>query len=172
MPYGHLLPEQRAALRPYVEGRCVHDLGAGDLGLSHALLELGASKVVAIDKEYRVSNDPRIEAIECYFHEVAEDVDVGFASWPMNFEDYGLLKLVQRTPMFIYLGKNTDGTSCGGHDLFEHLSGREVLSHVPAKTNTLIVYGPKRVERPRLKEEHASLTALERLWWYEELMAT
>ena len=51
MGYGRLYASQQVALKPFLEGRTVFDLGAGDLVLSHLLVELGAQKVVAIDKD-------------------------------------------------------------------------------------------------------------------------
>ena len=52
MPFGQLNKAQLKALVPLVRGKVIHDLGAGDLGLALELLNLGASKVIAIDKEY------------------------------------------------------------------------------------------------------------------------
>lgn len=55
MGYGHLYAPQQTALKPVLEGKTVLDLGSGDLILSHMLVELGAAKVVAIDKDHDYS---------------------------------------------------------------------------------------------------------------------
>jgi predicted RNA methylase len=47
--FGKLLPRQRRILSRVVNGRVVHDLGAGNCLLSKKLLNMGAAKVHAVD---------------------------------------------------------------------------------------------------------------------------
>lgn len=55
MPFGVLNDTQTAEVKKVVQGRVVHDLGAGDLALAHLLIQLGAKKVVAIDRRRQLS---------------------------------------------------------------------------------------------------------------------
>ena len=50
MPFGVINNTQSKAVQQAVQGRVVHDLGAGDLAMAHLLVHLGAKKVVAIDR--------------------------------------------------------------------------------------------------------------------------
>src|SRR6185295_6166075 len=80
----------------------------------------------------------------------------------------GLSELVRRANVVIYLGKNTDGTVCGGGGLWCELIQREILSYEPDPKNTLIVYGPARVGRELRGEEFAACN-LERIHRYAEV---
>lgn len=171
MPYGKLTDQQARVVAQHVAGREVHDLGAGDLALASQLLTLGATTVSALDRNLpRKSPDPRIFLTQGYFHQYRGDIEVAFVSWPCNWQDRGLTGLLRRTPLVIYVGKNTDGTVCGGEDFWRSLQGREVLAYLPAPDNSLIVYGPRNANRPLLGEEWAGLET-ERIVSYEELEA-
>ena len=175
MPYGSLSPEQEAAIRPYVEGKNVHDFGAGDFSLSYQLLDLGAKHVTAIDKEERplgrTPKDKRITSFYGYFHEYPAPVDVLFLSWPVNYPDISLAVHARRAGTLIYLGKNTDGTACGSTDLFNAMIYRELLTYVPHRKNALIITG--RFDdclkaREPTGEERAAMTSSRKMWTYEE----
>jgi len=168
MPFGRITPEQMAVIRTHVEGQTVHDVGAGDLGLAQELLVLGASRIVAIDRSLPAAPDPRITLFEDYFHNCHECPRVAFVSWPQNTYDLGTRKLLARSQVVIYLGKNTDGISCGGPSFFDSLLTREVKAYVPDPLNTLIVYGPRDVKRSPRGEEKAAIQQ-ERIWSFEEV---
>ena len=159
MPYGQLNKFQSKVLAEIVAGKVVHDLGSGDLALAIQLVKLGATKVIAIDKEYQYGYyqfpdvQPEIEVRGQAFQEMDEDIDVAFVSWPANY-DNGLLGVLKRSKQIIFLGKNTDGTSCGTKDLFLYLATRKVEHQYPSKQNTLIHYSNE-LERPRY--EYSSL---------------
>jgi hypothetical protein len=160
MPYGTLNAAQEECLKHLVAGKVVYDLGAGDLVLAHKLLELGAAKVVAIEKElFFVDNvAPEIEVRRQYFQHMNEDIDIAFVSWPANY-DNGLLPILKRTKTIIYLGKNTDGSMCGTPALFQYLITRKIEEHVPSRPNTLICYS-EQLDKPRwhgVQEEEAAL---------------
>jgi hypothetical protein len=147
--YGRLSKKQLEALQPHVSGRHVHDLGAGNLELSKALLSLGAQKVTAIDKIVMTPTDPRIEVRKAYFHDLDDLApDVAFISWPVNHDQPELFRVLRAATKVIYLGKNSDGTSCGHPTLFRDLLKRELLTYVPERDNTLIV-GGRTLEVPR-----------------------
>lgn len=170
MPYGTLTDQQLEVLGRFVTGQVVHDLGAGDLALSRTLLLQGAEKVYAVDKALpRKSPDPNIVLVPGYFHHYPAVPTVAFVSWPSNYADMGLVRVVERSQRVIYLGCNTEGTSCGSLMLFEHLCQREVLAHIPDRQNTLIVYGPATVSRKPLGEERAALTP-SRVWSFQETL--
>lgn len=150
MPFGSLYPSQRKVVRSLVQGRIVYDLGAGDLGLSHQLVHLGAAQVVAVDaKPMPTPHTPQVTLLQKSFRECLQDpqcptsIDVAFLSWPINHPTIanGLLHVLRRSRIVLYLGKTTDGTMCGDSDLFRFLCCRELLSYIPRIQNTLIVYG-------------------------------
>lgn len=162
---------QQEAIQEVVRGRVVHDLGAGDFVLAHELLRMGASKIVALDKEapHTWKGDARIQVVRGYFHAYTGDIDVAFMSWPQNYNDEGVLRLIERAGTVVYLGKNTDGSACGSLRMFDHLVGRELLAHVPDRANTLLIYGKLLAEpREAVGEELAALASYERMWTFEE----
>lgn len=180
MSYGSLSAPQRAALAPFVKGKKVHDIGAGDLALSNELLMMTAKQIIAVDShEYPalrrhagMSKPPsKIERVTTYFHKYMDPIDTAFVSWPINHYDPGLVAIVERSRVVIYLGKNSDGTACGFPAFFLPLSKREVHVYIAERANTLIVYGPRPVERPMYGEERASILIDERMWPFDELEA-
>lgn len=170
MAYGSLNHAQQTALRPYVRGRVVHDLGAGDLSFSHDLLvHFSASWVVAVDKwiDKRAIHlvHVNVKPVECYFHAYAppppyDIIDVAFASWPPNYpDDEGLVRLCHKAQIIAYLGKNTDGSACASPSFFRETLRRELLAYVPDRRNTLLIVGaPLDVPREPTGEERAGLT--------------
>lgn len=162
---GALNEEQCERLAPFVKGKVVLDLGAGDLSLSRVLVQMGA-KVVAVDKEDPGVVVPGVRFVRSYFHDLRERAPVAFVSWPVNWHSDIVPILVASTTV-IYLGKNTDGTACGDPNLWEHLRAREVLAYVPDRRNTMAIYGPNFVERDPTGEELASASVLKSMS-YEE----
>jgi len=162
MPHGYLNDEMEEAIAKLIQGKTVWDLGAGDYGHARRLVELGASKVIAIDKEISKDCGPlNIEPRMCYFKDVevpSEGIDVAWVSWPCNYPLLGLKRLLEGSKLVIYLGLNTDGNACGPKDIWEHLACREIVSHVPNRRNSLIAYGGA-LKKPRqlLGEEFAVL---------------
>jgi hypothetical protein len=174
MGYGKLLGKQEDAVKALVQGKDVCDLGAGDMELSVKLLELGATKIIAVDKEDYPVPDPRIVRILSYFNNVwrhTRPPKIAFISWPINHADPSLARLVDRFPFIAYLGKNTDMTSCATPGFFQPLLRREVMAYIPNRKNVLIIYGPNSVEREPYGEELAAITAYEKAWYYEEAEA-
>lgn len=160
--FGRLSDAQRELLRPFVAGRVVHDLGAGSGALSLILLELGATHVVAIDKELGLQTHDLVTSVECYFDEYSSDdpIDTVLVSWIPNYPTPGLSFLASLAKQVIYLGKNTDGSSCGTRELMVGLLSRHVLAHAPERQNTLTVYGESQgryVDRQVTGEEYAAL---------------
>jgi hypothetical protein len=156
--FGRLSDEQQHAVRPLVVGKVVYDLGAGSGELARLLVCLGAERVVAVDKEdFPPLDDPRIERRFQYFEHCEERPELVFLSWPMNYQDPGLFRLVSSARLVVYVGKNTDGTSCGWPSLFRALSAREILCYKPERRNTLICYGDKQLVRPLVGEEYAAI---------------
>lgn len=168
--YGKLIAGHVKALRPHVAGRVVHDLGAGDMEKARLLLHLGAEKVHAVEKDsYPFSLPLRIDRHEMYFKDYRPaEIDVAFLSWPSNHLLEGLLPLLVKAKTIIYLGKNTDGTSCGFPALFVYLTTRRLLVHKPHPRNTLIIVG-ERLRKPRAPEheELAGIRAYDELLRYD-----
>lgn len=161
MGEGRLSSEQCAVVRRFTEGQRVHDLGAGDLSLARKILnEFKAESVVAVDKDSRAA-DANVKVVRAAFNTyralLQAPIQVAFVSWPLNCQLPGLLDLLAPAGAVIYLGKNTDGVACGWPGFYLDLSAREVLAHVPERRNTLIVYGPQRVNRLPLGEELAGI---------------
>jgi len=172
MPHGKLFPAQADALKPFIEGKDVHDFGCGDLELSHQLLDLGASQIVAVDRhspsrEILKAASPKIRFIPKYFHDFREPVETLFLSWPVNWYDYALGEYIEKAKMVIYLGTNVDGTACGYPDMWDYLRTRRVLAHVPHPGNTLLVYSSEYIRRPMVGEEWAALNQ-DRIYSFEE----
>jgi hypothetical protein len=176
MFHGQLSKIQQEALKPYILGKKVHDLGAGGFELTHKLIDLGAEGVIAIDRYSPfpspsffdlAPNQGKIQFVQSYFHDYHEPIQTAFCSWPVNWQS-GLDHIAARTETFIYLGSNTDGSMCGYQDMWQHLRTREILAHLPERKNTLIVYGPKTVDRPEVPEERAALN-LDKMWSYGAL---
>jgi hypothetical protein len=142
--YGKPSQAQREALQPYVQGLHVHDLGAGTHPhyMALELLALGATGVTAIDpKESLPPEDPRIQVVCASLLDlVGLAPDVGFVSWPPRTAE-GLLSILEATKTLVYLGKNTDGVSCGFPELFQLMTRRGLLAYVPDRQNCLIVLG-------------------------------
>lgn len=159
MSYGVITLEQAEFIRWFVAGRHVTDLGAGDCEHTQRLLGCGATRVTAVDKQLLPTGWPIgcMDLIETYFRDFDDPVDVAFLSWPPNWACPGLVEALGRASTVIYLGKNTDGTSCGWPGLWQHLVRRTILAEYPNPSNTLIVYGRPCPERPLLPEEAAAL---------------
>jgi hypothetical protein len=163
--HGKLNDEQEAVLRRFVMGYNVHDIGAGQLALAKKLQELGAHTVTAIDKMYShhmvFTPHPSITLVGEYFEEYARHghfIDVAFVSWPEVHGQRRIVDLLRGARTIIYLGSNFDGTACGSVEMFQYLSQREVLALVPAKWNSLIVYGHTYpIQRRLLPEEYAAI---------------
>lgn len=157
-----------ATIKPYIAGRVVHDLGAGDCVLAMMLLRSGALAVEAVDKEYLgggVQLPPSGRYHRAAFKDYRpETIDVAFVAWPENDRGVstGLLSLLQRAQTVIYLGKNTGGVMCGTPALFRHFASREFLAYEPDKLNVLCVYGAplgwQRTGDELRQEEVAGLT--------------
>lgn len=144
----------------------MHDLGCGDELLSGDLIKLGAKGVIAVDKDLTVDARYRsvhphhkgVTGVRATFEEYAKKtpkIDVAFVSWPVNRVEEGLLTLVSRSKLVIYLGKCTDGACCGWPGLFKHFLSRELIAHVPDEYNSLLAYGrtlpdPRRGENEEL----------------------
>ncbi len=140
--YGLLTDEMIATIRPLVQGKTVVDLGAGTCTKSRLLKEWGASVVIAVDS----TEMPPVEGIEqqcCRFHEaeLPAEIDVGFVAWPQNYEVPGLIEILERCRVVIYLGSNYDGMINGWPGLFEHMLGRALLHDFHIKENSLVIIG-------------------------------
>ena len=161
MSHGALNLEQSLLVERVVRDQVVYDFGASDLRLSCELLRLGASKVIAIDKEpVRFRGIPNeIEFRQSLFQDVQDDpIDIAFVSWPPN-HDTGLVPILRRSRTILYLGKNTDGTACGTPGMFQYLLKRKA-EYLPDRHNTLICYTDfLTVERQPFPEERASITS-------------
>lgn len=147
MSFGSFSLAQTKVLKKYVKGKVVYDLGAGDLSLSNLMIGLGAKSVVAIDKDIKgMSYDEtsktigNIEQRKILFDKVKDYPEVALGSWISTYAN-GIEDIIDRSQVFIYLGKNTDGTACGTAKLFERLLFRDVLAYHPHPRNCMIVYG-------------------------------
>jgi len=160
--FGQFTPEMHKAIGEAVDNQVVWDLGSGWLYHSQMLLDLGARRVVAIDKCLKTkSKDPRVTIVEKCFSDVESPHEeiVAFLSWPDNHPLPGLIPLLAVSKTVVYTGRNTDGNSCGWGDLFKHLLRRELLAHVPHPKNSLLVCGEILDEyRPPPPEEFAGIT--------------
>lgn len=169
MDWGFLSDKQSEAVKKFVRGREVWDLGAGDGGFSEFLSRSGCKRVVAVDKE-PLRTIPGVENRREYFAEITDPIDVAFVSWPQNKIDYGLLNMFERAKDIIYLGRNTDWSATGFEALFNEMRKRELLYSLPERRNTLQVVGPKRVKRNPTEEEWVATQMYEKMYTFEEMM--
>ena len=167
--FGRLSEEMENEIERVVKNRIVFDLGAGDLGFSKRLVEMGAAHVVAIDKALPKgkTRSKRITLCPVYFDQyrasglrMPSREDVAFVSWPSNRPMPGFLDFTAMAGTVIYLGKNTDGNCCAWPEFFFQCNLRKVLAHVPDRRNDLIIYGDALKEgdkRKMLLEEWAGI---------------
>jgi hypothetical protein len=179
--WGSVLPEMDTILAPLVRGQEVWDLGAGTtLGGAHHLLDLGAAKVIAVDKSAipkAACKGRPIPRVHSYFHDVSvpeAGIKVALLAWPENHRLVGLIKILRRCETVIYLGSNVGGNACGWSELWDYFHFREVVAYVPDRRNSLIVYGrhtdPEH-RRPLLGEEAAGGCGLMVSFEFSEEMA-
>jgi len=176
MVYQILSENQKQALIRAIKGQTVHDLGACDLILTRELVKLGAKQVIAIDKKpvaIPYSDEP-IQLVTGYFVDYQTPIDIAFVAWPHQdpIVGEGLVNLINRARIVIYLGKNTDGIACGFADFFKALLKRDMINYVPNRANTLIIYEKKlKVARYPRGEEFAALTRFTHPepWSYAEI---
>lgn len=172
MPYGKLVGTQGAALSEFITGRIVHDLCCGDGTLTKWMAANGARHVHAVDINSGVLpvrfKAPNITRHHCalahYLRNMAvTPKDMAFCSWPSNSNTEALLPTIKKFNRVAYLGKNTDGTACGQHDLWRHLTKRTLFHEVADKTNCLLLYTTNEVfPEPmfRSEEEIAGLLSV------------
>lgn len=168
--FGELSNNQLQKLQPYVSNKIVYDLGAGTGEHSTILAKLGAKQVVAVDKEsIRISHSSKILKIEKSFIEIeVKDIDIAFLSWPVNYHCNGLISLLKRSNRIVYLGRNTNGTTCGTVDLFEYFLHRKLIDYISEYRNTLIIYGEEILKRISNLQEEIAIFSSE-IQWYSEL---
>lgn len=170
IPFDNLSPMQRVHLQHVVEGRTVHDLGAGDLTYAHDLTIIGASHVVAIDKEPVSNPFAEVTFQHKRFVDVQDDIDIAFISWPANYVNH-IEVPASRARTIVYVGKNTDGTACGPAALFDTMLHRKLIAYIPERRNTLIICeGVLARPRPATGEEYAALND-HKLWSFDEVEA-
>jgi hypothetical protein len=165
MGFGWMVPEFGPVIRRAVVGKVVLDAGAGDLKWARRLVELGARKLIALDKEgppRRIRS--RIVYHQTYFDEFLDGPhdswDVLFCAWPDNREMPGLLRLLRESSVVLVIAKNTDGTACGTPTFWKLLSHRRLLAAVEHPRNWLHVYGAEcgsADKRVPTVEEHAGM---------------
>ena len=173
--YGHLTEEQWAVIGLHVAGKVVNDYGAGNMAKSVKLLQLGARRVLAIDKALSGHSltSPILKAMKATFSALWKGLarvrpdqiiwpDVAFLSWPFYDVSEGryLVDLLGMSDVVIYAGKNTDGATCGDERLFKWFLRRRLLAYVPERRTTLLVLGeelPAGQIRKPTGEEHARL---------------
>lgn len=173
--FGRLSAVQSRAVADVVRGRVVYDLGCGMGLLSHVLVGLGASRVVAVDQQAldRPCFSSKISYRVQSYRNLDDIIPCAFVSWPdweggEALAKHSVIDLV--TGPVVYLGKNSDGVVCGSRRFWQSITKREVLAHIADRRNTLIVYGPRREPERRLYfEEWAGLTMddqPEPLFWH------
>jgi len=159
--YVNLTNDQADYLRGIVAGKVVADLGCGDGSLAVTMANMGAAAVHAVDKAPVCIRHRGVVVHQSYFDRwtMPEGVHVAVVSWPHNSGLPGIPKLLRGVPDVIYIGKNTDGTSCGSGAMFALLIRRTTLRYIPDPRNVMIHYGNEpRPDRALHHEEIAAIT--------------
>lgn len=155
-----LFPAQQKALAPVIAGQLVYDLGCGNMQHATTLLQLGAARVIGIDK-VRFREPLGVEFRQCYFQECDPINEIAFISWPNNNASVAnaLVKLTLSARVVVYLGSNMNGNACAEPVFFRSMISRKLLNCVPHRINTLLIYGELQ-SPPRIpeREEYAGLT--------------
>lgn len=158
----NLTHSQARCLRSVVQNRTVHDIGCGSGELSRWMAQNGAWRVYAVDKDigtlpkkFAQPNVVRVAAsFAAYSKKLAGDVgDVAVISWPWDSKHDGLVELLRKFTVVVYIGKNTDGSACGSNDLWQHLTTRALREEIPDQRNVLLHYGPEVFDKPALRSE-------------------
>ena len=149
----------QATIQPFISGRSVIDLGAGNLAITRILKKLGATDILAIDKN-TMPVIPGIETKRCYFNDVTESRDTAFLSWPINRFCEGLNEILNRHETVIYIGSNLDGHACGSLQLFKNLTRRNPIAHLCEPDSTVLVYSSE----PRVEALYAEEFAAIDIW--------
>lgn len=172
--YTHLSLKQFETVLHHVQDKHILDLGCGDDNLGTVMLmQGGAQRVMAIDKEPLNKNflHKDLTYRQDYFHTIDSKwtcgFDTGVIFWPPNYNLKGLISLIENLDTVLYLGDNTRGTMTGDKELWEHLTQRSVLSYVPNKQGTLIVYGKEPRTQNLFWEEKAALSQEQGISGYE-----
>lgn len=165
MPYWRLNAAQAAVLLDYVKGDTVYELGCGDLSLAR-IMATTAKWVHAADKEMpmaRVDHGRQIEVpilpnLSFYpqtFKQLRwpEHLDCVVVSWPPTHRMPGFMELVQRAFRVVYIGCNTDGSACGDHALWLHLTKRMLVHEVRERHNCLHCYSLVTHQDPQFRSE-------------------
>ena len=146
--YGTITDEMLDAIRPFIEGKTVVDLGAGDGRKGKILSRSGAQHVYCVDKNLPGRfRGRKLTWVRGYFTDQAvidslpTEIDVAFVSWPQNYRIEGLIPILERAKVVIYIGCNYDGAACGWPQLFLHMTHRELLAEVEHHKNTLLIVG-------------------------------
>ncbi len=175
--FGLLEPQQIERIKAIVVGKNVWALGSGpDTQEAWSLLEFGADRVYAVDKAQRSSmreprfsklytggNNWRICDCQSYFTEFVkyakdenlDEPDVVFVKWPQTNHQAGLVQLIARATVVVYIGVNDGATACGPKDMWSHFRARSLLEVVQGKHNDMMVYGDpcEPAAEPRCREE-------------------
>lgn len=140
-----------------------------------------AAHVFAVDREldhYSYGKDlpqhPNLSYVQSNFRLYRPTLnrnDVAFISWPVPYDSAELTELERLFKTVIYLGKNTDGLSCGSASFWYDMICRPVLGAIEHRENSLIIYG-----RPETNWPPAGVALAEEIWdrdmLHEEWSAT
>lgn len=157
LSYGKIISEFINPITEVISEKEVWDLGCGNFILAEQLLQLGAKYIYAIDKELEnltISNEkilPICSTFEKFLPQI-EKIEVGFISWPANYNTK-LHLFLDKMDTIILLSKNIDGFMCGYIQFFKNLINRPILNYIRNKENSLIIYGPGRIKRPPVADE-------------------
>ena len=154
------------AIAPFIKGQRLVDLGSGDMGRTDVLRLLDPAVILAVDKEPRgpaPELHPTIIPLQGYFKDVLKTIEVfaptvAHIAWPINNPMPGLIEILELVPTVVYVGCNTDGSSCGDIPLFKYMLTRALTLYLPEQQNSLIVLGGKlKTPRSPTPEEDAAL---------------
>lgn len=167
--YGKHIKSQISLIQKTINGKGVIDLGCGTDTPWIPHLAKTANFVIGVDKDLSTTQSHHSNVYLCkqYFHQYNYPVpEIVFMSWPVNYESSGLIDILQRAEILIYVGCNMSPTACGTPDMFAYFLLRQLLVYDeqrlgPCVSSNLIILGRETGEiRCPVKEEALAMLQL------------
>ena len=163
-------PAQLRLIEAFCAGKEIVDLGGRDGSFACHLLSAGARRATNLDHSkglHRIiaKNLTHHAGTFAGYHAAFPNRrwDVGILSWPVKFASIigAVIPILNNCETVVYLGKNSASTQCGSRDLWEHLTGRDLLTHIERNVASVLIYGGAERTAELIQEEEWGIKALD-----------